>query len=88
MLGRELLRKGALAHLRVALEHHTELVENMLPGMVHAAFAVRSVLLHKTQRMVRKETRIRLTAVLHLAIHPANARERVVQNGFIIAAAS
>lgn len=42
------------------------------------------VLLYESHRMVRKEARIRLVAVLHLAIHPANARDRIVQNRLII----
>lgn len=78
MLGRKLIGKGVRAHPRITLEHHAKLVEDMLPGMMHAALAIRGVLLHESQRVMRKEARILLTAVLHLAIHPANACERVV----------
>ena len=42
------------------------------------------VLLHESHRMVRKEARIRLAAVLHLTIHPANARDCIIQNRLII----
>lgn len=42
------------------------------------------VLLHESHRMVRKEARVRFVAVLHLAIHPANARDRIIQNRLII----
>ena len=42
------------------------------------------VLLHESHRMVRKEARVRFVAVLHLAIHPANACECVVQDGLVI----
>lgn len=41
-------------------------------------------LLHKSHRVMRKEARIRLVAVLHLAIHPANARDCIIQNRLII----
>lgn len=84
LLDRKLIGKGIRAHPRVAPEHHTKLIEDMLPGMMHAALAIRSVLLHKTQRVMRKEARIRLAAVLHLAIHPADAGERVFQDGLVI----
>lgn len=42
------------------------------------------VLLHEPHRMVRKEARVRLVAVLHLAIHPANAGDRIFQNRLIV----
>lgn len=42
------------------------------------------VLLHESHRMVRKEARVRFVAVLHLAIHPANARDCIIQNRLII----
>lgn len=41
-------------------------------------------LLHESHRVMRKEARIRLVAVLHLAIHPANARDCIIQNRLII----
>lgn len=42
------------------------------------------VLLHESHRVVRKEARVRLVAVLYLAIHPANARDCIIQNRLII----
>ena len=42
------------------------------------------VLLYESHRVVRKEARIRLVTVLHLAIHPANARDCIIQNRLII----
>lgn len=41
-------------------------------------------LLYESHRVMRKEARIRLVAVLHLAIHPANARDCIIQNRLII----
>lgn len=42
------------------------------------------VLLYESHRVMRKEARIRLVTVLHLAIHPANARDCIIQNRLII----
>lgn len=42
------------------------------------------VLLYESHRVMRKEARIRLVTALHLAIHPANARDCIIQNRLII----
>lgn len=42
------------------------------------------VLLYESHRVMRKEAQIRLVTVLHLAIHPANARDCIIQNRLII----
>lgn len=42
------------------------------------------VLLYESHRVMRKEARIRLVTVLHLAIHPANAQDCIIQNRLII----
>lgn len=42
------------------------------------------VFLHESHRMVRKKARVRLVAVLQLAIHPTNARDRIIENRLVI----
>lgn len=39
LLGCKLLWKGICPHMRIPLEHHTGLVENVLPGMTHPSLA-------------------------------------------------
>lgn len=43
-----------------------------------------SALLHESHRAVRKEARVCLASVLHLTIHPANARDCIIQNRLIV----